>query len=122
MQLRRRTKLLFDGRLVGSRFYCCVYCRNIVALHDDIVVKNFTSGTGRAFLFSHAMNILEGPKQVRWLITDIHMVADIYCSNCREVLGWKYEQAYRQENKFKDGKFVLDKFKITKAVESPLHL
>ncbi|KAI8572841.1 hypothetical protein RHMOL_Rhmol01G0231700 [Rhododendron molle] len=27
--------------VVGSRLYCCFNCRNIAALHDDIVDRNF---------------------------------------------------------------------------------
>ncbi|KAL2547588.1 Protein yippee-like [Forsythia ovata] len=66
----------------------------IVALHDDVISKAFQGRNGRAFLFSHAMNIAVGPKEDRQLMTGLHTVADVYCSDCREVLGWKYERAY----------------------------
>ncbi|KAG5533902.1 hypothetical protein RHGRI_027932 [Rhododendron griersonianum] len=69
---------------------------------------------GRAFLFSHAMNIVVGPKEDRQLLTGLHTVADIYCGDCREVLGWKYERAYVATQKYKEGKFIIEKSKIVK--------
>ncbi|RVW14496.1 Protein yippee-like [Vitis vinifera] len=69
---------------------------------------------GRAFLFSHAMNIGVGPKEDRQLTTGLHTVADIHCADCRQVLGWKYERAYEASQKYKEGKFILEKSKIVK--------
>ncbi|OIV96851.1 hypothetical protein TanjilG_08712 [Lupinus angustifolius] len=69
---------------------------------------------GRAFLFSHAMNIVTGPKEDRNLMTGLHTVADVHCGDCREVLGWKYERAYEASQKYKEGKFILEKSKIVK--------
>lgn len=36
------------------------------------------------------MNITLGPKEERLLMTGLHTVADIYCTCCSTVLGWKY--------------------------------
>lgn len=47
-------------------------------------------------------------------LTGVYNVADIFCSNCGETLGWKYLQAYEARQKFKEGKFVIEKSKITK--------
>ncbi|KAF7131494.1 hypothetical protein RHSIM_Rhsim09G0207400 [Rhododendron simsii] len=131
------------AELFGPRLYSCYKCRNHVSLHDDIVSKAFQvnhsnivyslkltvsllsfsvkdighswSGRhGRAFLFSHAMNIVVGPKEDRQLMTGLHTVADIYCGDCREVLGWKYERAYVATQKYKEGKFIIEKSKIVK--------
>ncbi|KAL5736952.1 hypothetical protein ACOSQ2_031763 [Xanthoceras sorbifolium] len=100
--------------LVGPRLYSCCNCRNHVSLHDDIISKAFQGRNGRAFLFSHAMNVVVGPKEDRHLLTGLHTVADIYCADCREVLGWKYERAYEASQKYKEGKFILEKSKIVK--------
>lgn len=77
-------------------------------------ISCFQGRNGRAFLFSHAMNIAMGPKEDRHLLTGLHTVADIYCGDCREVLGWKYERAYEASQKYKEGKFILEKSKIVK--------
>uniref|UniRef100_A0A803L598 Yippee domain-containing protein n=1 Tax=Chenopodium quinoa TaxID=63459 RepID=A0A803L598_CHEQI len=68
----------------------------------------------RAFLFSHAMNVDVGPKEDRHLMTGLHTVADVSCSDCSEVLGWKYERAYEESQKYKEGKYILEKSKIVK--------
>ncbi|KAJ6879634.1 protein yippee-like [Populus alba x Populus x berolinensis] len=99
---------------VGSRLYCCFKCRNLVSCHDDIVSKTFRANNGRAILFSHAMNITLGPKEDRRLITGLHTIADVYCSDCGELLGWKYWKAYEESQKYKEGKIVLENFKIVK--------
>ncbi|KAM4068674.1 hypothetical protein ACJW30_12G033100 [Castanea mollissima] len=125
------------AELIGPRLYSCCNCRNHVSLHDDIISKAFQlhykvhlgnrsssvlhqpkqeqlGRNGRAFLFSHAMNIAIGPKEDRHLMTGLHTVADIFCADCNEVLGWKYERAYEATQKYKEGKFILEKSKIVK--------
>ncbi|KAL2226925.1 UNVERIFIED_CONTAM: Protein yippee-like protein [Sesamum indicum] len=102
------------GEVVGPRLYCCYKCRNHVSLHDDIISKAFQGRHGRAFLFSHAMNIVVGVKEDRHLMTGLHTVADISCADCNEVLGWKYERAYEASQKYKEGKFIFEKSKIVK--------
>ncbi|KAJ1388509.1 Yippee/Mis18/Cereblon [Sesbania bispinosa] len=65
-----------------------------------------------------AFNVLgrqwQWPKEDRHLLTGLHTVADVYCGDCREVLGWKYERAYEASQKYKEGKFILEKSKIVK--------
>ncbi|VFQ65424.1 unnamed protein product [Cuscuta campestris] len=101
--------------MVGPRLYCCCKCRNHVSFHDDIISKAFQQGrNGRAFLFSHVMNITVGTKEDRNLMTGVHTVADVFCGDCNELLGWKYERAYEATQKYKEGKFILEKSKITK--------
>ncbi|KAI8569866.1 hypothetical protein RHMOL_Rhmol02G0310500 [Rhododendron molle] len=65
------------------------------------------------------MNIAVGPKEDRQLVTGIHTVADVHCGDCREVLGWKYERAYEETQKYKEGKFTLEKSKIAKENGTP---
>lgn len=47
-------------------------------------------------------------------MTGLHTVADVFCADCGEMLGWKYERAYEESEKYKEGKTVLEKFKIAK--------
>ncbi|KAF2554212.1 hypothetical protein F2Q68_00037500 [Brassica cretica] len=99
---------------IGPRLYSCCNCRNHVGLHDDIISKAFQGRTGKAFLFSHAMNVVLGAKEDRNLLTGLHTVADISCADCNEPLGWKYERAYEASQKYKEGKFIFEKAKIVK--------
>ncbi|KAI3977709.1 hypothetical protein MKX01_009594 [Papaver californicum] len=101
--------------MMEPRLYCCFHCRNIVSCHEDIMSKTFVGFGGRAFLFSHAMNILVGPKREANLITGRHVIADISCSDCEKTLGWKYELAVPESEKYKEGKFVFVNKYIVKA-------
>jgi hypothetical protein len=38
----------------------------------------------------YRVNVRLGPKEERVLITGLHTVADIHCTCCATVLGWKY--------------------------------
>ncbi|KAK6918170.1 Yippee/Mis18/Cereblon [Dillenia turbinata] len=97
---------------IGHRIYSCFQCRTPLSRHDDIVSKSFQSTKGRAFLFSHVMNTKTGPQEDRQLITGLHLVADVNCADCGVSLGWKYEKAYEESQKYKEGKVVLEKIKI----------
>ncbi|MFS8027360.1 putative Yippee family protein [Helianthus anomalus] len=101
--------------VILPRFYGCYNCRKPVARHEDIVSKYFVAGhRKRAFLFSHVLNVVAGPKEDRRLITGVHMVADVHCSDCGKVLGWRYEKVYEEAHKYKEYKTVLVKYKIVK--------
>jgi len=41
-----------------------------------------------------------------------HTVADIYCNCCQQLVGWKYESAYEKSQKYKEGKFILERAKM----------
>eukprot|EP00887_Chlorella_sp_A99_P007724 scaffold20.g7724.t1 len=74
----------------------------------------FQGRHGRAYLFSEVVNVVLGPKEDRLLITGLHTVADIYCTTCNTVLGWKYETAFEESQKYKEGKFIIEKAKVLK--------
>lgn len=76
--------------------------------------KAFQGRHGRAYLFSKVANVSLGVKEDRLLITGLHTVCDIYCVSCSALLGWKYETAYEQSQKYKEGKAVLEKARMTR--------
>ncbi|KAJ9516586.1 hypothetical protein QJQ45_015243, partial [Haematococcus lacustris] len=85
-----------------------------LADHDDIISKAFQGRHGRAYLFNSAINVALGPKEDRILMTGLHTVADIHCTSCNTVLGWKYEHAHEVSQKYKEGKFIIEKAKVLK--------
>jgi hypothetical protein len=105
---------IYQKYLEGSRIYSCSTCRTHLSLQDDIISKNFHGRHGKAYLFNRAVNISLGPNEERSLITGLHVVCDIYCNSCQTILGWKYEEAYEESQKYKVGKFILEKQKIKK--------
>ena len=42
------------------------------------------------------------------------VVADIYCNACDTRLGWKYVEAFEESQKYKEGRFILEKAMIIK--------
>ncbi|CAG8799339.1 9207_t:CDS:2, partial [Gigaspora rosea] len=76
----------------------------------------FQGQHGRAYLFDTVVNVEEGPSEDRHMTTGLHTVKDIYCSRCRSVLGWKYERAYEQSQRYKEGKYILEKQLLTDVI------
>eukprot|EP01112_Ceratiomyxa_fruticulosa_P015864 TRINITY_DN4731_c0_g2_i1.p1 TRINITY_DN4731_c0_g2~~TRINITY_DN4731_c0_g2_i1.p1 ORF type:complete len:114 (-),score=8.21 TRINITY_DN4731_c0_g2_i1:742-1083(-) len=108
---------LFKTYLTGTPFFCCHKCSSHLALHDDIMSKSFQGRHGTAYLFSKCVNITVGQSEERQLTTGLHTVADISCIDCGGVLGWKYEGAQEESQKYKVGKFILERALIQKCRE-----
>jgi hypothetical protein len=54
------------------------------------------------------VNIVEGEPNERNMTTGRHLVRDIECKECHRVVGWKYDKAFEQTEKYKEGKFILE--------------
>ena len=67
---------------------------------------------GRAFLFDHCVNVDIGPAEERPLMTGLHSVSDIFCKRCKGLVGWTYIKAYEASQKYKEGKFILEKINL----------
>ncbi|CAH0479958.1 unnamed protein product [Peronospora belbahrii] len=92
----------------GMHAFSCAECGNVVADYDDVVSKTFFGRAGKAFLMNNMYNIYVGSARNRYLMTGIHAVADVLCSQCDFVLGWKYLKAMEHSQKYKEGKFILE--------------
>jgi hypothetical protein len=98
----------------NDKSLACNTCNTILSSNDEIISKNFHGRGGTAYLMNNVLNTYTGPSERRILMTGLHIVADLYCSSCHSLIGWKYEEAYEQSEKYKEGKFILEKSKITK--------
>ncbi|KAF9937936.1 hypothetical protein BGZ67_000708 [Mortierella alpina] len=90
--------------LKGDQIYTCSGCHAHLARNDDIISKGFQGRHGRAYLFKSVQNITLGPKEDRTLMTGLHSVADITC----------IIYAFEESQKYKEGKFIVEKAKISK--------
>jgi hypothetical protein len=52
------------------------------------------------------------------LLTGMHSVADISCKVCQTIIGWKYERAYEAGQKYKEGRYIVEKARIVKVNEN----
>ncbi|KAF5940953.1 hypothetical protein HYC85_022120 [Camellia sinensis] len=118
---------LFLITLEGN-FYSCKHCQTHFALSEDILSKvpisqslciysltvifSFHCRHGRAYLFDKVVNVTVGVKEERMMMTGMHTVVDIFCVGCGSIVGWKYEAAHEKSQKYKEGKFILERFKI----------
>ncbi|KAL5721084.1 hypothetical protein ACHQM5_013690 [Ranunculus cassubicifolius] len=96
-----------------GRIYSCKHCHADLALTEDIVSKQFHSRHGKAYLFSKVVNVTVGEKEERMMITGWHTVGDIFCVGCGSLVGWKYFAAHENSQKYKEGKFILERFKVS---------
>ncbi|EEF46702.1 fad NAD binding oxidoreductases, putative [Ricinus communis] len=92
--------------------YSCRNCRNPLAFYSDLISTSFKAKSGQAYMFSHVINVVLGKKEDRHMITGLYTIADIYCSNCGEELGWKYVMSYDIKQRYKEGNFIVEKLKI----------
>ncbi|XP_071709675.1 protein yippee-like isoform X2 [Rutidosis leptorrhynchoides] len=59
------------------------------------------------------VNVTVGVKEDRLMMTGLHTVADIFCIKCGSIVGWTYETAHDKNQKYKEGKSVLERFKLS---------
>eukprot|EP00667_Euglena_gracilis_P021110 EG_transcript_23018 len=109
---------IFQNWLNGTSVYRCATCHCHLANQEEIISKQFQGRHGRAYLFANVVNISLGAREDRVLITGLHTVCDILCNCCQTVLGWKYEVAYEEGQKYKEGKYIMEKEKIEKISQS----
>ncbi|VFQ81158.1 unnamed protein product [Cuscuta campestris] len=108
---------LFVVILEGT-IYSCKHCGTHLALSDHIESKAFQCKHGKAYLFRQVVNVNRGKNEDRTMTTGLHTVADIFCVGCGSNVGWKYEVAHEKGQKYKEGKFVLERYKISGPDES----
>eukprot|EP00657_Telonema_sp_P-1_P000640 TRINITY_DN1122_c0_g2_i1.p2 TRINITY_DN1122_c0_g2~~TRINITY_DN1122_c0_g2_i1.p2 ORF type:complete len:114 (-),score=19.40 TRINITY_DN1122_c0_g2_i1:279-620(-) len=108
---------LFFEYLNGPRVYECASCHTHLADCDEIISRSFQGRHGSAYLFNDVVNVSRGVLEERVLMTGLHTVADIYCNQCRSVVGWTYEEAFEESQKYKEGKFILEEAMILKHTD-----
>ncbi|XP_022882335.1 protein yippee-like At3g08990 isoform X2 [Olea europaea var. sylvestris] len=104
------------GRLflinLEGRMYTCKHCRTHLAVFSDLISKSFHCSTGKAYLFDKVVNVTTGQKEERKMMTGVHTVVDTFCVRCSALVGWRYEIAHEKSQKYKEGRFILERFKV----------
>ncbi|KAI4271037.1 MAG: hypothetical protein L6R35_006570 [Caloplaca aegaea] len=118
-----------DGYLVGHISHLrCARCATDLCPTSQIISKGFTGRHGRAYLVS-ASPITDPPQSEgrsryakgaslpntnthkavpRQLVTGAHTVCDVSCAFCGSVIGWKYDSAEEETQRYKVGKYILE--------------
>ena len=112
----------------------CARCAADLCPTSQIISKGFTGRHGRAYLVS-ASRVTDAashdyhhrssnPKMVslpntrthkampRQLVTGAHTVSDVSCAFCDSVIGWKYDSAKEETQRYKVGKYILEARKV----------
>ena len=53
--------------------------------------------------------------QDRAMLTGRHIVRDVFCKNCNSKLGWMYEFATEEAQRYKEGKVILERALVVEA-------
>ena len=110
---------LFHEFLEGpGKVYARRFCRCHLAAAEELVSKSFHCRHGKAYLFNTVANVSVGVREDRLMTTGMHTVADIFCNCCMQIVGWKYEEAFEKSQKYKEGKFILERAKMVDEYES----
>lgn len=107
---RTMGRLFFE--LLDNKAYACRNCGCQLAQVEELVSKQFHSKNGRAYLFNNVVNVQLGPKETRQMVTGQHIVRDTFCRRCMFPIGWKYEEARCTDQRYKEGKYILERSKM----------
>lgn len=100
---------IFLEHMGGGRLFSCVSCDANLTNRSELISTRFTGATGRAFLFNKVVNLSFSDIQDRVMLTGRHMVRDISCKNCDAKLGWIYEFATEESQRYKEGRVILER-------------
>ncbi|KAF9650284.1 yippee-domain-containing protein [Thelephora ganbajun] len=98
----------------GHPVFVCAQCATVIALQDELISKAFSGRDGRGYLMQSATNIKLASKEERALLTGVHTVADVHCLGCNDRIGWYYHKASNNSQKYKEGKYMLEREKLVK--------
>uniref|UniRef100_A0A7S2G344 Protein yippee-like n=1 Tax=Alexandrium andersonii TaxID=327968 RepID=A0A7S2G344_9DINO len=99
--------------------YRCSGCGAHFALYKDLLSTNFRGRTGNALLFNQVVNVTAGPLEDSVMTTGLHTIRCLYCVVCQERVGWKYEVAFEEDQKYKEGRFILEEELISTGLVEP---
>lgn len=106
---------LFLEHLGGTRLFSCASCDAFLTNRTELVSTRFTGATGRAFLFNRVVNLDYSEVQDRIMLTGRHMVRDVSCKRCKTKLGWMYEYATDESQRYKEGRVILERALVTES-------
>eukprot|EP00392_Amoebophrya_sp_AT5.2_P001443 g1445.t1 len=93
-----------DGYVFG-----CACCKTPFAKRSDLINPHFRGRTGAAWLFDKVINVNSGEPEQAEMTTGPHRIRPIFCVQCQISVGWLYESAFMQDQRYKEGKFILEK-------------
>ncbi|CAL5388619.1 unnamed protein product [Camellia sinensis] len=91
-------------------FYLCRQCRTHLALTEEFVSKDIVM---EAAILENVKNVdVAGPEHYR--MERANTVADVNCTGCRSLLGWKFVEVPEENDVVMTGRFLLYLNKLLK--------
>ncbi|KAL1129763.1 hypothetical protein AAG570_012707 [Ranatra chinensis] len=115
---------IFLEHIGGARLFSCASCDTNLTNRSELISTRFTGATGRAFLFNRVVNLKYRTQykslfcsevQDRVMLTGRHMVRDVSCKNCEAKLGLIYEFATEENQRYNEGRVILERALITES-------
>jgi hypothetical protein len=104
----------------AKHLYVCSTCNLHLTDLEYIISRSFTGRYGKAILVADAVNVLTGPPEDRHLMTGLHTVRDLFCIGCGQLVGWKYDYAHEPDQKYKEGKYIIETGRSRKEEQHPI--
>jgi hypothetical protein len=68
----------------------------------------YLGSSGKAYLFKDVRNIIVSQIEIKDMTTGKHIVRDVFCKLCKSRLGWTYEMAIPEKQRYKEGQYILE--------------
>merc|ERR1712203_590168 len=110
---RKKMGRVYLEHFGGSKPFSCAQCDTFLTNRAELISTRFTGATGRAFLFNRVVNLNYSETQDRIMLTGRHIVRDVTCKKCDTKLGWVYEFATEENQRYKEGRVILERALVT---------
>lgn len=88
----------------------CVECSSHLCLSNLIISDSFNGTNGAAYLVENVINIDVDPLlEQSKMRTGEYLTHKFKCHQCKQQLGWYYKKSFKQEESYKEGKYVIEK-------------
>lgn len=98
-----------------TAFSVCVRCHGLFPSSVPLVLWQVSPRQTNplcslcAVCLSQVVNLQYSEVQDRVMLTGRHMVRDVSCKNCNSKLGWIYEFATEDSQRYKEGRVILER-------------
>ncbi|ODV94871.1 hypothetical protein PACTADRAFT_50724 [Pachysolen tannophilus NRRL Y-2460] len=101
---------LVNGKSSSTKLctYGCRSCLTHLSVSSLIISDGYRGRTGDAYLVKDVVNVILGEPNVRTMITGRYVACDIKCHQCHRYIGWKYLKSEDKNQKFKEGKYIIE--------------
>ncbi|KAL7675296.1 hypothetical protein ACOME3_001559 [Neoechinorhynchus agilis] len=104
-------------QLSTAKIYLCSTCSTPLAKHRDVICHDFRGETGEAYFIKRIYNSVTGSMEKMVMMTGAFLIRAVYCTICKEKVGWKYEYAEQIDQQYKEGRSVLEALHVEEYVQ-----